>query len=106
MKKLSRREAWVKIRDAFADFQFTRKKNMYTAAGMCYAVDELHYGREINGYLAQDMLADIKAFNPPGLIMWWWPATPEGAANRVAWIDAHLARIDAENKPTAPNTSA
>jgi hypothetical protein len=93
-KQLTKRQAWIKIRDAFE--QFTEPYEHKLAwSGICFAIDQLHLIERCISYKArQQMKAQISRRKPKGAYAgnYWWPITKSGAIKRVSIINRILSK--------------
>jgi hypothetical protein len=96
---LSVPEAWWVIRQAFAE----RAIGMHTEnpqplsltrSGMCWAVSRLYNHDRLTMTDVRQMEQELDEEGHKGCqddILYWYTRDAHGAAQRVAWIDAHLA---------------
>lgn len=99
MKKLTRIQAWKRIKKAFQIYDhsapaLTRDPNsdyMLTNTGLCYAVERLYDFDRISIAVRRKMDEDIRANKPEDAgSLWWWGTDAEGARKRVEVINKIL----------------
>ena len=87
MKKLTQREAWRKIANAFAKYANTGIRGKYSWGGMCRAIAVAHASRLLGRRTNVAMLEKLHRNMPSNInTSYWWPLDPDGAKKRAAFI--------------------